>query len=155
MILDYLIRVLQLISLAALWLLSAGVLAGMLFFAHSAFVDPHPTKNDDWAYAFSMFAGGMWLFGAFGRISWTAVALRDGFATYSDVVKLIAARFAAGALISLCAAAGVMANRWLDHAPSRLALQSSFIAGAIAGLGFGPVVATIHQWRVRESFEKR
>lgn len=155
MILDYLTRAWKLISLAVLWFLSAAILAGMLFIAHAVCVGPHRAGNDDWAYAFVMIAGGLWLLVAIGRISWTMAALRDGLATYRDIVKLIGFRFLAGLMVCFGAAAGALGCRWLDSAPSEAALQGWFIAGAIAGFGLAGLFANIHDWRVREQLEKR
>ncbi len=155
MVLDYLSRTWKLLSLAALWFLSAAVLASLLYVGHAVVVGARHGDEIDWAYAFTVIAAGLWLLAAFGRMSWTMAVLRDGLATYRDVAAMIGIRFAMNFLVCAGAAAGALGYRWLGFAPSPAALQGWFIAGAVAGFGLGGLFGNIHEWRVREQLEKR
>ncbi|MBK8916246.1 MAG: hypothetical protein IPM64_16900 [Phycisphaerales bacterium] len=155
MFLDYLTRAWKLLSLAALWFLSAAVLASLLYVGHAVVVGAHDGNQTDWAYAFTVVAGGLWLLAAFGRMSWTMAVLRDGLATYRDVAAMIGIRFVVNFLVCAGAAAGALGYRWLGTGPSAAALQGWFIAGAVAGFGLGGLFGNIHEWRVREQLEKR
>lgn len=152
MILDYLTRASKLVSMGALWLLSAAVLSFLLLAAHALTVGRG--HEGDWSYAFVLIAAAFWAIGAFSRLNSTAVALRDGFATFPVILGLIGIRFLAGCTVCIGAAIGGAWSRWGNPAPTLGAVQSSFILGALMGLALTALLGHVHAWRIREQQER-